>query len=294
MATSAVHTSIPVMTFNTMLPAPRWYVLYGRYASVNVIEELQYFKDNADDIIIDDFFVPVEIKKQIKDGNTITKKTLFTGQYIFLKAHKDSIVRLKHTPSFTTDIRFLHPRMGDTALITVTDREMQIFRNAVLAMNSEVEYFHPTAQELKEGDRVRVIGGLFDGIEGILEHKRGHSSNRIIVSVNSMLAVRTLSIEPENIQLLEFAKSPTPVSSSMKPDSRQHNTYKSRAYKEIKKLLTESQAILQTYNQQGILCEEEYLSAHKLYRRYSQLQLTGKLKEQHAEALQNLKDALEI
>ena len=291
MEISSTHTSSIAMASNTLPLAPRWYVLYGRYASINVIDELQYVKDKVEEINIDDFFVPIEIKKQTKGGNIITRKTLFTGQYIFLKARKEAIVKLKHTSTFTTDIRFLHPRVGSTALVTVTEREMQSFRNAVLAMNSEVEYFHPTQQELEAGDKVRIIGGLFDGIEGILEHKRGHTNTRIIVSVNSMLAVRTLDIEPENIQLLEFAQAPTPSASSRY--STKHTTYTSRVYKEIKKLLAESQTLLQTYRQQGILNEVDYLLANRLYRRYSLLQLTGKLKEQHAEALQNLQIALE-
>ena len=291
MATSGLQTTIKE---GRERETAKWYVLYGRYASLSVIDELQRVKDAGGDVRIEEFFVPVEVKKISKGGSTVVKKSLYTGHYIFIKALKDDIVRLKHTPSFTTDIRFLHPRMGDASLITVPEREMQSFRNAVLAMNNEVEYFRPTSEELEAGDRVRIIGGLFDGVEGILEHKRGHDNRRITVAVSSMLAIRTLDIEPENIQVLEFAKAPSPiVARNMQIGTDKKASYTSRAYKEIKSLLQLSKEHLERYRDQGILSEEEYLSAQILFRRYSALQLTGKLREQHAEAMLNLKKALE-
>ena len=96
MEISSTHTSFIAMASNTLQLVPRWYVLYGRYASINVIDELQYIKDKVEEINIDDFFVPIEMKKKTKDSNTTTRKTLFTGQYIFLKARKEAIVKLKH------------------------------------------------------------------------------------------------------------------------------------------------------------------------------------------------------
>lgn len=277
----------------TTLP---WYALYGRYANVEVVNELQRAKDATCDYHLHDFFVPIETKNVKVAGKIVKKKQLFTGHYIFLKGKKEDIVKLKHDPSITTDIRFLHPRIGSTALITVPDNEMLSFRNAILAMNQEVEYFTPTREELESGDRIRIIGGPFDGVEGILEHKKGHDCRRIIVAVSSMLAIRTLDIEPEHIQLLDFARerAPKAITASLKSGTAPTQAYKSRAYKQIKSLLTESRLILQQYQKQGILSPEDYLSTTLLHRRYSALKLTGKLKEQHQEAINNLKTALEL
>ena len=166
----------------TSSPSP-WFVLYGRYASVGVVDELQKFKEQESDIQLDDFFVPIEVKKVISRGKTTTRKQLYTGHYIFLKASKSDILRLKHAPTFTTDIRFLHPRVGSTMLITVPEREILSFRNAVLAMNSEVEYFQPNLETYSSVSGITSGAYMKYGRIAIAHCEAGVKSQKLVTAM---------------------------------------------------------------------------------------------------------------
>ncbi len=63
----------------------------------------------------------------------------------------------------------------------------------------------PSELELEHGDKVRVLSGSLAGIEGILLSQQGRDGGQIIISISDELAVSTCVLEPELIEVLEFA-----------------------------------------------------------------------------------------
>ncbi len=93
------------------------------------------------------------------------------------------------------------------APLIVPDREMRMFIAAVGAYNTaEVPYVKPTEVDLEKGDIVRIISGPFAGVEGTLISQQGKDGGRVMVSISNLIAVPTLHIEPELLQVLQFAK----------------------------------------------------------------------------------------
>lgn len=71
----------------------------------------------------------------------------------------------------------------------------------------EVEFLTPAQHLLEKGDRVRVAGGEFAGLEGILLQGQGaRDGGRVYVQLGENLGVATAKVPDEYIQVLEFAK----------------------------------------------------------------------------------------
>ena len=131
-------------------------------------------------------------------------------------------------------------------------------------------------------DFVCIIDGPFAGIKGVLESVKGHEGGRVIVPLGDVLAVRTPRIAADDIQLLALA---TITDSGA-------GSYTSRAYKKVHVLFADSERLLSEKEEKGALSEASADAARKLVKRFSQLQLAGKIRFMHAQAIYNILLAL--
>ena len=159
---------------------------------------------------------------------------------------------------------------------------MLMMQKVVDIMEGEVEYFVPSSKELMAGDIVSVFEGEFSGIKGVLESVKGHEGGCIIVPLGNVLAVRTPRISANNLQLLDLAK----------VTDGKGKSYTSRAYKKVRTLIADSEKLLEEKKSQGSLSESSQLEAQRFVKRFSSLQLSGKIKVMHAQAIYNLLIAL--
>ena len=258
-----------------------WLVMYSNTGDANILDDLETAKKESLKTGILDYFVPLDVTRIIVDDKAIERKRLIAGNYIFIKATKEDILRLRQGPPFDASLRFLHPASSPTGCIYIPDSEVQMMRLAIQMMDGEVEYFVPTSKDLMVGDIVSVFDGRFAGIKGILESVKGHDGGRVIVPLGDVLAVRTPKIPADDIQLLAFAK----VSDS------QSSSYTSRAYKRIRMLAATSDRLLEEV-ERGALSQESEKEARRLLMRFGQLELTGKIRLMHAQAIYNILLAL--
>lgn len=258
-----------------------WLVMYSNTGDANILDDLETAKKESLKTGILDYFVPLDVTRIIVDDKAIERKRLIAGNYIFIKATKEDILRLRQGPPFDASLRFLHPASSPTGCIYIPDSEVQMMRLAIQMMDGEVEYFVPTSKDLMVGDIVSVFDGRFAGIKGILESVKGHDGGRVIVPLGDVLAVRTPKIPADDVQLLAFAK----VSDS------QSSSYTSRAYKRIRMLAATSDRLLEEV-ERGALSQESEKEARRLLMRFGQLELTGKIRIMHAQAIYNILLAL--
>lgn len=236
--------------------AVRWHVLYGRYATVKLVAELEKAKQV---LPIHDFFVPTEYVKG--------KERLVPGSYIFIKAEKETISTLKSSPLLTTEIRFISASAQRQTVIN--DSEVENFRKVLEILNREAT-FTPVSPEVKEGDAVRIIRGSFTGIEGTLISKKGNRSCTVLVTLSDLLATPILSLTLDDLQYIELSNA-------------------SRNRKRISEFLTISEDALL---HRSILSPESLVRLQHLVNQYSDTLLTGKLRIIHATAMCNALRAL--
>ena len=262
-------------------PLP-WLVMYSNSGDVGIVDFLEEKRADSAATGILDFFVPLDVTRLMVDDKPIERKRLIAGNYIFIQATKEDILCLRKEPPFDATLRFLHPSSSPTGCIYIPDNEIQSLRLAVEKMDGQAEYFVPTSKELVVGDYVCIIDGKFTGVKGVLESVKGHEGGRIIVPLQDVLAVRTPRISAEDLQLLDLAK----VCDS------QSGSYTSRAYKKVRGLTSDSERLLAEREKTGALSESSRKEAQRLVLRFSQLELNGKIRFMHAQAIYNILLAL--
>ena len=80
---------------------------------------------------------------------------------------------------------------------------MANFIKAAGHYEEDLTYYSPDEIQLEKGTRVRVIGGVFNGVEGTLMKVKGKRSKRVVISVDGVVALSVAEIEPELIQVLD-------------------------------------------------------------------------------------------
>lgn len=104
-----------------------------------------------------------------------------------------------------TGIKFLQyrtqPENGKNVPIIVPDVEMYRFIAVTDTCDKELVFIRPEEIDLRKGTRVRVHGGLFDGVEGVFVKVAGRRNRRVVVSIDHVIAV-TAEISPDLIEIL--------------------------------------------------------------------------------------------
>ena len=91
---------------------------------------------------------------------------------------------------------------GKYKILQVPTREMERFIDSSTKMKNDITYFHPDEVELKQGDRVKIVGGLFDGYEGTLLKAKGRAKRMFLINFEMLGALGT-HIEPQYIRVIK-------------------------------------------------------------------------------------------
>ena len=122
---------------------------------------------------------------------------------LFVKSSKeilDPIVNeLKLRLSLSSNVYYRD--LGTKKLITVPEEQMRNFIAVAGSGQEQVIYLSNEEVRLKEGKKVRVIGGAFEGVEGILMRIQGES--RVVVSLTNLFSVGTAFIPSRFILPIE-------------------------------------------------------------------------------------------
>lgn len=79
----------------------------------------------------------------------------------------------------------------------ISEKEMNNFI-LVTSVSDDIIPLSDVTEEFLKGDRVRVTAGLFEGAEGVVKRIKG--DHRLVVSINSFVAVATCFIKPEFLE----------------------------------------------------------------------------------------------
>lgn len=82
--------------------------------------------------------------------------------------------------------------------ITIPDRQMHNFIGVAGTYDEQLIYLDPNPQNWKKGQRVRIMGGIFNGYEGRFLRIKG--DRRVVVEIPGIIAVATGYIHPSLIE----------------------------------------------------------------------------------------------
>ena len=163
-----------------------WYpmrVTYGREMKV---------KGELDRLEIENF-VPMTYKvvESRINGTTELRRELVPAisNLIFVRSTQERVTELKRTNEVLEPLRYmLDFTNGDGPVImTVGEREMENFMRVASKTDDSVMFLDENTIVGKEGKRVKIMGGAFEGVEGVI--RRVKRCKRVVVELEGIMSV---------------------------------------------------------------------------------------------------------
>lgn len=151
-----------------------------------------------------EYYVPTFVVATKSGGNVAMKEKPLCLNYVFVHSTlSEAMAFCKECPSLSL---FKDGRASGNSRVYafVPDNVMRMFMVMVRAYKDSVPLCNPLSVDLNIGDTVRVVGGDFDGIEGVLQTKQGVDGGTVILRVTSDMLVPTLTIDSRHLQIVSF------------------------------------------------------------------------------------------
>lgn len=170
-----------------------WYVLRVTYqreiAASKVLEELQ----------VEHYVPTVRVRKRNEKGVAVGWRTdPLVHNYIFVHESYNRILEIKQGK--LDYLRFVMAKDstdGQMVAQYVPDKQMADFIKVVRTMGSKP--VDPDI-DLKKGDRVRVLTGPFEGVEGVFIKMPNRHEKRVVIKIEGVAAVATMAMKAEDIE----------------------------------------------------------------------------------------------
>lgn len=121
-----------------------------------------------------------------------------------------NLIFVHTTKSTLQDFKMRHPYLqyiiqkmnSRREIITVPIIQMDEFIKIAKKHEEDIIYYKPEEISLEKGDKVRVHGGVFDGVIGVLLKVKGKRSKRVVVTIPGIVAIAAAYIEPDLIEII--------------------------------------------------------------------------------------------
>ncbi len=140
-------------------------------------------------------FVPMQYRREERNGVMVKRLVPSVHNLIFILMTPTEMREYKMSTALP--IRYIMDRVNHKP-ITVPTREMENFIKVAGTFDEKLVYLSPDMGNFVRGERVRIIGGMFAGAEGIFVRVKG--DRRVVVNVEGLVAVATTFVHPSMIE----------------------------------------------------------------------------------------------
>jgi len=124
-------------------------------------------------------------------GETDLRRVLVpaVNNLIFVRSTQERISGLKVSNEVLEPLRYMMDRTAgrEHEIMTVSDREMENFLRVARMTDESVMFLDERSVVGKEGKRVRIMGGAFEGVEGVI--RRVKRCKRVVVEIEGVMSV---------------------------------------------------------------------------------------------------------
>ena len=142
-------------------------------------------------------FIPMRRDYVVKDGRRICKFVPAVHNHVFIRSTRKRIDTLKDKAGMNIPIRYIMNREHHLPVI-VPDDQMRSFILVAGTYEESVIYVEPAELQLVRGQKVRVMGGVFEGAVG--EFVRIRRDRRVVVNIEGVMAVATTFIHSSLVE----------------------------------------------------------------------------------------------
>ena len=138
-------------------------------------------------------FVPMRYKvvERQNDGDAELRRELVPAinNLIFVRSTQERLSELKQTNEALEPLRYMMDRTAslEHAIMTVADREMENFMRVASRTDDSVMFLDNETVVGKEGKRVEIMGGAFEGVTGVI--RRVKRCKRVVVEIEGVASV---------------------------------------------------------------------------------------------------------
>ena len=138
-------------------------------------------------------FVPMRYKvmESQNDGDTELRRELVPAinNLIFVRSAQERVSELKQTNEVLEPLRYMMDRTAscEHTIMTVADREMENFMRVASRTDDSVMFLDNETVVGKEGKRVEIMGGAFEGVTGVI--RRVKHCKRVVVELEGIASV---------------------------------------------------------------------------------------------------------
>ncbi len=146
-------------------------------------------------------YVPLRCEVVTRRGRKERRMSPAVSNLLFAHASRQALNEAKpYIPrmQFKTQVE-----EGRNRLIVIPDKQMQDFIRISASEDEKKLYLLPEEVDIKKGTRVRIIGGPFDGVEGVFIKVKGARNRRLVVSIEGLLSVASAEVTPDLIEVIE-------------------------------------------------------------------------------------------
>ncbi len=168
----------------------KWYVMNATYG--NAMNAQAMLCDNSIHCYVpmEYRFVPSKNQKMVKKLRPIMQNLIFV---------KATYSRIREMSTRCSYLHFQYTKVGGdnrNRPIVVDSDEMERFINFLDGRFEDVEYLDMTNFDIRRGERVMVVDGVFKGKEGTLVSVSGKRYKQIVVSIDGVLAIQIKTPKP--------------------------------------------------------------------------------------------------
>ena len=175
-----------------------WYVLFAANGKAAKISD--YLK-----LANVECFYPVNYReKRIRNSELTTYELQpLIRNLVFAKSSKECLdthlQEIKLRLGITTNLYYRD--LGSREIIVVPETEMRNFISVASSTKGRIRYLSNEEVNIEKGTKIRIIGGCFEGVEGIFMKIKGN--NQVVVSLPRLFSVATAFIPTRFILPLE-------------------------------------------------------------------------------------------
>ena len=129
--------------------------------------------------------------EQRKQGETEIRRELVpaVNNLIFVRTTQERISELKMTNGLLEPLRYMMDRTAEDAhtIMTVPDAQMENFMRVASVTDDSVMFLDEDSVVGKEGKRVEIMGGAFEGVTGVI--RRVKRCKRVVVELEGIASV---------------------------------------------------------------------------------------------------------
>ena len=135
-------------------------------------------------------FVPMTYKLLCAEGEDPHQELVpAINNLIFVRSTQGRISELKTSNEVLEPLRYMMDHTAERAheIMTVSDRQMVNFMRVASRTDDSVLFLDENTIVGKEGKRVKIMGGMFEGVEGVI--RRVKRCKRVVVALDGIASV---------------------------------------------------------------------------------------------------------